>query len=63
MKLKDCPFCGSTMEWDDILETKLGIAGWCGLFAVVCLKCLSRTAEYDTKNEAAEAWNKRVKEL
>jgi hypothetical protein len=54
-KLKPCPFCQS----DDITiwDTDEGRGG----FQVCCCECFSRTWEYDTRQQAVRAWNKRRK--
>lgn len=53
IKLNTCPFCGSQAEMEH-----LGIDG----FFVICSKssCGIMTREYDTEEEAAEAWNRRA---
>lgn len=48
--LKPCPFCGEQAE---LIET---LNGW----AVVCDNCGAGQYAYDTKEEAADAWNRRA---
>ena len=43
-KLKKCPFCGGEAE----------------IFWVICKECTAETKDFDTKEEAIEAWNRRV---
>ena len=50
-ELKKCPFCGG----EAILEGTY-------MFDVICTKCGVRTSWYKTKEEAIEAWNRRVEE-
>lgn len=52
-ELKPCPFCGSTAirrwgEQDNIIP-------W-----IQCENCMVSTGTYETKEEAIEAWNRRV---
>ena len=51
MVVERCPFCGSVGSVNSLsmLET----------FHVVCWKCGAKTNEYDTPEEAADAWNRR----
>ena len=50
-ELKKCPFCGGEAE----------IAGY-KIFWVICKECTAETKSFDTREEAIEAWNRRVKE-
>ena len=53
-KLKPCPFCGSVVIGKDKTN--------CGCFAfyfICCKKCGAKSAYYQTKNSAIDAWNKR----
>lgn len=60
-KLKPCPFCGSKLDEMDIMQHSFFNAPPC--FGVVCYECQSRSSQlFDTKEEAVEAWNKRVGE-
>lgn len=49
--LKKCPFCGGKAE----------IVGY-KIFWVICKECTAETKSFDTREEAIEAWNRRVKE-
>ena len=60
-ELKPCPFCGSKLDEMDIMQHSFFNAPPC--FGVVCYECQSRSSQlFDTKEEAVEAWNKRVGE-
>jgi Lar family restriction alleviation protein len=62
MKLKPCPFCGNNEAW--IVETDSGIMGLAGEYYVSCFNleiCGAQTANWQTKTEAARAWNRRAK--
>lgn len=48
-ELKRCPFCGG--------EAK--IEGY-KIFWATCKECTTETKVFDTKEEAIEAWNRRV---
>lgn len=52
-KLKPCPFCGGEAKIYGKRE---------GLPWVACKSCIGQTACCDTKEEAIEAWNRRMKE-
>ena len=55
-KLKPCPFCGGLPKFYEIYAN--GAKVW----KVMCGKrvdCCAILNEYDTQEEAAEAWNKR----
>ena len=52
-KLKPCPFCGNEAEFDE--------------WKIFCIRCLNgdcdikpQTDWFNTKEEAIEAWNRRV---
>jgi Lar family restriction alleviation protein len=49
-KLKKCPFCGGEAELDLFYKTPL----------VQCKDCGVESAMYDNKQQAIDAWNKRV---
>jgi len=51
MKLKPCPFCGSDEAWCWEYES------W---WAVRCRICGMGNEEYDTRDEAEKAWNRRA---
>lgn len=54
MDLKACPFCGSeNVGWVP------GIGGGGQRYAVECGHCGAETMEYETKEEAYAAWNRR----
>ena len=48
-KLMKCPVCGGEAE----------IVGY-KIFWVTCKECTAETKDFDTKEEAIEAWNRRV---
>lgn len=48
-ELKKCPFCGGEAE---IVEYTI--------FWVTCKECAAETKDFDTKEEAIEAWNRRM---
>lgn len=57
-ELKNCPFCGGnafTTEYTYNLNP-----GRVLVHFVECNKCHAQTFEYDTEEEAIEAWNKRA---
>lgn len=60
MKLKDCPFCGSAVTKEDVLETDSGIGCLSGEYVVCCPICSAGTSTYSSKKEAGNVWNKRV---
>lgn len=52
-ELKPCPFCGGEAlgeerYWNSLIS-----------YRVFCTKCFSETREFDDKEQAIEAWNKR----
>lgn len=49
--LKPCPFYGGEAR----------IVGYTA-FWIICQECVSESKVFDTKEEAIEAWNKRVSE-
>ena len=62
IKLKPCPFCGSKAEFHHCAnlaneEYALKMANQHG---VHCTNCYIATKPYDSEEEAAEAWNRRV---
>lgn len=54
-KLKPCPFCGGEAKTG---TTLFGIRS--GLIFVYCKKCYASSLDYKTKEDAIEAWNRRV---
>lgn len=50
-KLKPCPFCGGTPIVSGCDDT---------LWSVICKKCAASIDYNETKQEAIEAWNRRV---
>lgn len=50
IELKPCPFCGGT-AW--VYPTEYG-------WAAKCESCLSEGADKETREEAADAWNRRA---
>lgn len=50
-ELKKCPFCGGEAE----------IIG-CESAWIVCKECYAKTGIFNTKEEAIEAWNRRMEE-
>lgn len=56
MELKPCPFCGSTDIWN--LEAGRNTDMW----FVQCQDCCATFPHFDSEEEAAEAWNRRVGE-
>ena len=50
-KLKPCPFCGGKAIIDGCDDT---------LWSVICKKCAASIDYNETKQEAIEAWNRRV---
>ena len=59
MKLKPCPFCGSTDI--DTYETDTGIMGLRGYHYVMCGDCYAETSKMDKKQDAVKLWNRRAK--
>jgi Lar family restriction alleviation protein len=58
IELKPCPFCGGEAflaEYDYALDN-----GYIATHFVECNGCSVTTFEYDSPEEAAEAWNRRV---
>lgn len=63
-ELKPCPFCGGKAEyyceehdWSD--WGYISTAKYYDAY-VECEKCGARTELFDTKQEAIDAWNKRI---
>lgn len=60
-ELKPCPFCGGNAK---MFSAKANAAGTRFVYWVECngsmCKCSPKTENYYTKEEAAEAWNKRA---
>ena len=57
-ELKSCPFCGEsafTAEYIYHLDQ-----GYVTMHFVECNGCHATTFEYDTEEEAANAWNRRA---
>jgi len=55
-KLLPCPFCGGEACMNEHVFT-----GYSSMFGVICLDCCAETWQfYDTKEEAAAAWNRRA---
>ena len=57
-ELKSCPFCGSSAflaEYDYEIDY-----GYVATHVVECNGCHTTTFEYDTEEQAADAWNRRV---
>lgn len=50
-KLKPCPFCGGEAIVDGCDDT---------LWIVICKECNASIGHKETKEEAIEAWNKRI---
>lgn len=55
IELELCPCCGGEAEGLSILPGRY--------FFVRCKRCLLSTKDYSTKEEAANAWNKRTKDM
>ena len=54
-ELKPCPFCGGRGEMIEHSFHNLPSS-----FGVVCKRCRSQSSQwYDTKEEAADGWNRR----
>ena len=51
--LKPCPFCGSQILFLERTETNKCY--------IACVECGSRSGNYWTKQDAIEAWNRRIK--
>lgn len=57
-KLKPCPFCGAEAFLDKyVYDLEPGCAS---THFVECNGCHATTFEYDSKEEATEAWNRRA---
>lgn len=54
MTLKPCPFCGGISFLDNYDYEELGKT-----YYVRCDKCYTESFEYNTEQEAIEAWNRR----
>ncbi len=52
LELKPCPFCGS--------EAKVIGSDKYSDYLTKCLKCGASSEYFDTREKAAEAWNRRV---
>lgn len=59
-ELKPCPFCGDSAFLCDIPYSCE--PGRLVMWAVECNGCHTTTFEYDTKEEAIEAWNRRAED-
>lgn len=57
MKMEPCPFCGTEMEYDDVVETESGIGGLKGEYEGTCWQCGSVGPRKRTKRIAAKFWN------
>lgn len=56
IELKPCPFCGNTQSI--LLNEKVMCRYFIG-YSVYCCRCEVETRCFDTKEKAAEAWNRR----
>lgn len=58
-ELKKCPFCGgeAKVEYFKSINNVEIVAA-----EVMCTKCRASSGTYRTKEEAIEAWNRRVEE-
>ena len=65
MEIKNCPCCGSPEDGVKLIEQGHvnNCAGRATKHRVVCLDCGLTTPEYDTKEQAIAAWNRRRKEI
>jgi Lar family restriction alleviation protein len=67
MKLKNCPFCGSEVEVDEIEDLDVpGYIGY-GIFRkdnkennTICFGCDTTIIFSDSKKETIDSWNKRI---
>ena len=60
MKLKPCPFCGSTeVDFDGTL-VPVDSEEWTGDSWVICENCGCSSAICDSEEEAANVWNRRA---
>ena len=60
IELKPCPFCGNSAfvtEYDYTIDN-----GYIPLYVVECNGCHAQTFEYDSMEEASEAWNRRTED-
>lgn len=57
-KLKPCPFCGGEAKVEHEYYSNFTKINYC----VSCFSCFSSTFDFDTEQEAIEAWNRRVGE-
>ena len=53
-ELKPCPFCGSV-----VIEENTNNFGSFVFHFMCCERCSAKTAYYETKKSAIDAWNKR----
>lgn len=61
--LEPCPFCGGT-QLDDrvgVQYDESGLSAMRYFYSVVCVDCGCRTASFEQKLNAVDAWNRRVK--
>ena len=56
MELKPCPFCGGEADCNNAGFMKAGMPMW----AVECLGCGAVTDFFETEEDAARAWNRRM---
>lgn len=60
-ELKPCPFCGCK-QLDDRVGVQYGEYGTTPVryfYSIVCAKCGCRTALFQQKGNAVDAWNRR----
>ena len=55
MKIKSCPFCGNKATIMREFDSGSNVC-----IVVSCDYCWAQTSLYETKEEAAKAWNKRT---
>lgn len=56
--MKDCPCCGGSQI--NLVESKHGMSpDIAGMYYVTCTLCGLRTRTFDSKHDAANAWNTR----
>lgn len=56
--LKPCPFCGSKRIIKGCVDNRL--LGWGEAHNLMCRRCGVSTKDFATKEEAIEAWNRRI---